>query len=226
MLDIETYGLTPGSVIKSIGAVKFGSGKIIDRFYHRIDAQSCTRFGLTMDAVTVEWWLGQDDKARKEMTLPGDPIRNVIQKFGEWINEPKAEICGNGAAFNVLVACAAAAVGLPAVWAHKKSFCYRTVKNLHRHIPIDSFRVGTHHNALDDAESQALHLMAIWEYETRLAGAAGQLGSAVALANRIKLCAEMNGGDADLAQFDSELARLEKVVNTPVLTLYTEGNLD
>lgn len=168
MLDIEAYGLTPGSVIKSIGAVKFGGGKIIDRFYRRIDAQSCIRFGLTLDAATVEWWLAQSDEARREMTLPGDNIRDVIMAFDVWVSDLEADIWGNGAAYdNVLFACAARAVGIPAVWAHKKSLCYRTVKNANKHIPLEPYKVGTHHNALDDAESQALHLMAIWDHQAR-----------------------------------------------------------
>jgi DNA polymerase III epsilon subunit-like protein len=54
MLDLETLGHTPGSVIVSIGAVKFGGGKILDTFYHRIDAQSCVEHGLKMDVSTVE----------------------------------------------------------------------------------------------------------------------------------------------------------------------------
>jgi len=33
MLDIETLGTRPGSVITSIGAVKFGGGEITSDFY-------------------------------------------------------------------------------------------------------------------------------------------------------------------------------------------------
>jgi DNA polymerase III epsilon subunit-like protein len=35
MLDLETLGQKPGSVIVAIGVVKFGNGKIIDSFYGR-----------------------------------------------------------------------------------------------------------------------------------------------------------------------------------------------
>lgn len=174
MLDIETYGLTPGSVIKSIGAVKFGMfaesghGKILDRFYRRVDAQSCVRWGLTLDASTVEWWLSQSEEARKEMTLPGENIRDVIVDFETWVGEGEVNVWGNGAAYdNVLVAAAASAVGRPVAWAHKYSLCYRTVKNANKDLPIDAFRVRTHHNAMDDAESQALHLMAIWARDAK-----------------------------------------------------------
>ena len=49
MLDLETLGNKPGSVIASIGAVKFGDGKIIDKFYRTINMQSCVRIGIALD---------------------------------------------------------------------------------------------------------------------------------------------------------------------------------
>lgn len=168
MLDIETYGLAPGSVIKSIGAVKFTPEGIVDRFYERIDAQSCVAAGLVMDPPTVEWWLVQSDEARYEMTQPGKHISTVLLAFLQWNDDPETLIWGNGAAFdNVLVACAGVAVGLPMPWAHRRSLCYRTMKNTNKDVPLEPYKVGTHHNALDDAESQARHLMAIWEKQAR-----------------------------------------------------------
>jgi exodeoxyribonuclease VIII len=46
-----------------------------------------------------------------------------------------------------------------APWPFWKDKCYRTVKGIWKDIKLD--RVGTHHNALHDAESQAEHLIAI-----------------------------------------------------------------
>ena len=48
---------------------------------------------------------------------------------------------------------------LPRPWKYYNDRCYRTVKNLRPDVPM--IRGGTHHNALDDAKSQATHLMAI-----------------------------------------------------------------
>lgn len=168
MLDIETYGTSPGSVIKSIGAVKFHDGKIYAKFYKRVDVTSCIANGLTMDGDTVEWWLQQSDEARKEMALPGEHIALVLEQFTIWISTPDAIVWGNGATFdNTLVAAAYKAVGKPLPWSHRNSLCYRTIKNANRDISIDAYRVRTAHNALDDAESQALHLMAIWERDAK-----------------------------------------------------------
>lgn len=162
MLDLETLGKRPGSVIVAIGAVEFGGGEILSRFYKRIDVESCIAAGLTMDCSTVMWWLQQDDAARMEITKPGEPLLEVLEMFCLWLGCDDAEIWGNGAAFdNVLLAAAYEHAGMELPWKYSNDRCYRTMKNMHPEIQMA--RSGTHHNALDDAESQALHLMAILE---------------------------------------------------------------
>jgi exodeoxyribonuclease VIII len=160
MADLETLGNKPGSAIVALGAVKFGAAGIFDEFYQRIDLQSCLDHGLTMDASTVLWWLKQPDGPRMEITRPGNRLCQVLHDFSEWLGDPNAEIWGNGAAFdNTLLASAFQASGLPLPWKYSNDRCYRTLKALHPEIPME--RDGTHHHALDDARSQALHLMRI-----------------------------------------------------------------
>lgn len=157
MLDLETLGHVPGSVIVAVGAVKFYGDQIVDRFYRRVDAESCVRAGLTMDTATVLWWMKQSEAAREELNRPADSLRNVLESFAVWIDRG-AEVWGNGAAFdNTLLAAAYDALGIERPWTPWKDRCYRTVKNLCR--SVEMVRTGTHHNALDDAESQARHLM-------------------------------------------------------------------
>ena len=43
MLDLETFGTAPGSVIKAIGAVVFSPDGLGKQFYRIVDAQSCVR---------------------------------------------------------------------------------------------------------------------------------------------------------------------------------------
>ena len=159
MLDIETLGNSPGSVIVSLGAVKFGGGEIRDTFYRRIDAESCVRQGLRMDVSTVLWWMKQGDAARAELNKPAEDLANVLLAFSQWLDpRNEAEIWGNGATFdNVLLAEAYAACRIRRPWKFSNDRCYRTVKALHPHVELT--RQGTHHNALDDAASQAKHLM-------------------------------------------------------------------
>lgn len=172
MLDIETFGTSPGSVIKAIGAVKFDGQKVYAKFHKHIDTESSMKAGLTLDGPTVQWWLTQSDEARNGMCLLGEPLAKVLEELTVWISTPDAIVWGNGATFdNTLVAAAYKAVDQPLPWSYKNSQCYRTVKNANRDLPIDAFRVGTHHSALDDAESQALHLMAIWNRDAKRAKA-------------------------------------------------------
>lgn len=171
MLDIETYGLAPGSVIKTIGAVKFalaeGKPTILDRFYNRISVESSDSAGLKMDAATVEWWLQQSDQARAEMVKPGEVLSSVLKYFALFLGFD-AEVWGNGVGFdNTLLRVAYNAVRVECPWKHTADKCYRTIKNANQDIPIDAYRVRTQHNALDDAESQAMHLMAIWQRDEK-----------------------------------------------------------
>jgi exodeoxyribonuclease VIII len=160
MLDIETLGTRPNSVITSIGAVKFGNNEILDEFYTRVDAESCARLGLKMEVSTVMWWLQQEDAPRLEITRSGKDICDALEEFKEWVTDADAEMWGNGAAFdNVLLASAYDAYGASLPWKFTNDRCYRTVKNLFPNIRMN--RNGEHHNALDDARDQAIHLMSI-----------------------------------------------------------------
>lgn len=163
MIDLETFGNAPGSVIVSIGAVTFDREKIHDTFYRRIDAQSCADAGLTLDPSTVMWWLMQSEAARAEIVKGGDDLLEVLASFACWL--PKGDelegVWGNGANFdNALMQAAYRAVKLPLPWKFWQDRCYRTTKNEHPEVPMR--RTGTHHNALDDAQSQAEHLIAVW----------------------------------------------------------------
>lgn len=160
MVDLETFGTRPGSVIVALGAVRFEDGKIVDRFYARIDPVDAQARGLVIDAATVVWWLGQSDAARGEIGAGGKPLADVLGEFGAWLGEAETEVWGNGASFdNVLLDEAFARCGLKRPWPFGRDRCYRTVAALRPDLKIE--RKGTHHNALDDAESQALHLMAM-----------------------------------------------------------------
>ena len=67
MVDIETMAVSSKAAILTIGAIKFdryGEDDNInhtDRFYSRIDMQSCVDIGLDVDPVTVNWWEKQPD---------------------------------------------------------------------------------------------------------------------------------------------------------------------
>ena len=158
MLDLETMGNGSNSAIIAIGAVKFGNN-IIDRFYRVVNLQSSIEAGLEMDASTVLWWMQQSEEAREQFKKPGLPLVSALEDFTKWLGEG-AIVWGNGAAFdNTILANAYRKAGLERPWPFWGDMCYRTIKSMHPEIKM--VRRGTHHNAVDDAESQALHLITI-----------------------------------------------------------------
>lgn len=171
MLDLETMGQGPDAAIVAIGACTFDitAGKIGTAYYNRVDLASAVANGGVIDASTVVWWLQQGDEARAEIAREGGMnIAEALQSFSVWMNlhSHDAEVWGNGASFdNVILRGAYARNGTPAPWAWWNDRCYRTAKSLHRDVPME--RLGTQHNALDDAISQAHHLIRMLNPGTR-----------------------------------------------------------
>ena len=169
MLDLETLGTGNKALVLSIGAVKFNQTEIFDRIHIGVDLTSLPKaLDFEIDPKTILWWLDEERApARKAYAELGKvDIYTALEGFALWYGQDAPEapagecIWGNGSTFdNVILRSAYETCGMeyPApFWADK---CYRTIKNLRPDIKLE--RVGTHHSAVDDAESQARHLMAI-----------------------------------------------------------------
>ena len=159
MVDLETMGNTPGCAIVSIGAVVFDEKGLGAEFYRTIDLEDAVKRGLHLDPSTVKWWVDQNPEALKQAMKGEYSLERALVDFGEWLNEPSrvgSAIWGNGSDFdNVLLAAAYAAIGKELPWKFYMNKCYRTLKGF---FPKNKLvRVGTFHNALDDAKSQASH---------------------------------------------------------------------
>jgi exodeoxyribonuclease VIII len=88
------------------------------------------------------------------------PLEACLIAFSDWYGKKSLPTWGNGASFdNVIMDNAYRAVNMTRPWLPWEDRCYRTMKNL-VNIPIDK-REGVYHNALDDALTQAKHLMKI-----------------------------------------------------------------
>lgn len=162
MIDLETMDNKPTAAITAIGAVWFNkeTGEILKEFYRKVDLQTSMDIGLTVSASTIQWWLKQGEEARLEMVKDGDSIWNVLAEFAQEFDGTE-EVWGNGASFdNAILANAYSKVELDLPWKFWNDRCYRTVKTMHPDVKLE--RVGTFHNALDDAKSQANHLIAIY----------------------------------------------------------------
>lgn len=165
MLDLETMGLDPNAAIISIGAVHFDKVTLHSEFYTPVSLKSCMDLGLTTTQSTVDWWQRQSVEARMAWQTEDAPmLLDALSHLTQWLREigTEKEICpwGNGADFDLtILGSAHRALGVDPHWRYYNHHCFRTMKNMFR--VADFPRVGTHHNALDDAKHQAVHLQRI-----------------------------------------------------------------
>lgn len=166
MLDLETLATSPNAAIVAIGAVRFNIDAVTAHFYEVVNLESCFGVGLEVDADTLRWWMKKDDKARQVFDFEGRPLLHVLSMFKVWLGKDPI-IWGNGADFdNAILRNAFRKCGLDEPWDKRNNRCYRTMWT--RYPEIEWEHTGTKHNALDDAEAQAEHLIKIFEHQARL----------------------------------------------------------
>lgn len=180
MVDLETLDTTPSAVVTSIGAVAFDpySKELGDNFYLELtdDLAVQQERGRTISADTVVWWMRQG-QAAQQLFAPrsGSAVRcstaSALTHFTDFVrlNGGKdAKLWGNGADFdNVILGSLYKSFGVNKPWSYGNNRCFRTIKNL-KGAPGSPDRVGVHHNALDDAVTQALHLQKIMAHFNRI----------------------------------------------------------
>lgn len=160
MLDLETWGLAPGSALRSVGAVTFlreGDAELPAEFSCNISLESCLLAGLVVDPNTRDWWGRQDAAAQDSLVADQLPLRDAVVLFHKWVRGTRCTaIWCQGAGFDVpLWEAAARAVGLEVPW---KYWDVRDTHTAYDLLGLDPRRVpraGTHHNALEDARHQA-----------------------------------------------------------------------
>ncbi len=170
MADLETLSTADNAVILSIGGVLFDGDAILDKFHVGIDPVDAERYGLKVDAACAwNYWADpKRDAARKQLfELPKVDLFAALDGFSMWVlqapPDERGSLWGNGATFdNVLIKNAFAATGLTSPFTYKQQECYRTFRN--RCPEIEYRQIGVAHDALDDAESQAVHLQAICKH--------------------------------------------------------------
>lgn len=162
MVDTETLGVRPGSILLSIGATVFDpkTGKLGADFYANIDTQSCRDVGLTEDQSTVDFWKAQSKEARSILLLDRKPLRAALEELSLfWIKAEGEFLWAQGAAFDpVLLDSAYEAVGMEPPWSFWNVRCCRTILALGNRRPDRKGLIE--HYALHDAQSQARALAA------------------------------------------------------------------
>lgn len=163
MLDLETLGTGTDAAILSIGAVMFDEYGTGAEFYATIDAQSAVDSGGTITVATVAWWAQQGAKARELFAGKNPDISNVLIRFTDWCAKQadtrSLVVWANAPTFDcVILRSAYQRENFRTPWMFYNERCFRTMKNLY---DVPHKFTGTAHNAVDDARSQALHLIKI-----------------------------------------------------------------
>jgi hypothetical protein len=102
MLDLETLGTSPDTVVVQIGACYFSNktGKIGKKFKVNVDIDSCLREGFTVEGNAIKWWLTEQ---AKNATFFNDTtnVRAAIYDFIEF--SWKAERVWSHATFDFVI---------------------------------------------------------------------------------------------------------------------------
>jgi hypothetical protein len=166
MVDIETLGTVPGSIILAIGAAivrdtpdTVGKSKY---FYATISRGNQEDLGFTVNPNTVLWWERQEPAARLEVFSGLSDISIALKRFADFVYQfEHPRLWGNSAAFDLgLLSAAYEIMGQHTPWSYWQEMCYRTFKSVYRTIPVPKLATIPH-KAIDDAVAQAAHLALI-----------------------------------------------------------------
>ena len=174
MLDIETLGTKPGSIVTSVGAVLFDrkTGEWKDELYLEIDPIDCQNHGLTADASTVVWWMMQSKESQEAFSelrqVHWMPLKFAAEAFATWFSGIGGQNVPGVAPYHVWAqgdmdfqvwGHAMRAVGVEPPWKFRAQRDTRTAYDVLNFDAKNQPRSGVHHIALDDCHHQIKCLM-------------------------------------------------------------------
>lgn len=175
MLDIESLGTTPRSVITEIALVDIDDPQRV-WFHSHLDIDAQLALCRTVDGSTIRWWMEQeacDPIPKEQLVLPAD----LFDYLAEW----RRGFSGNGVGSSVEYWCKGASFDFPMLqdlyaqlggkeeqlWHFGRLRCFRTVAR--REDPTRQSEpefLGRRHCALADARHQAAWLRKLeWKRE-------------------------------------------------------------
>lgn len=167
MIDLETLATSPDAAILTIGAVRFdpfGSDikePEMDKFYVRVDLDSCDEIGLVTNDDTIAWWANQDQAAQDEAFSEKDRIhiRDAFQQLYKFCWGAQ-RVWSNGSGFDIVI-CEHVfkKIGKAVPWSFWQSRDCRTAFDL----GINPHRPPVlKHHALEDAWNQAVGIQNVY----------------------------------------------------------------
>lgn len=161
MIDLETLATSPNAAVLTIGAVKFDpfsnelDSPSCEKFYVKVDIDSCDELELDVSNDTLEWWSKQSKEAQEEAFSPDNRI-HIVDAFNQlykfcW---GAKRVWSHGASFDIVI-CENIfrKVQKSVPWKFWDVRCTRTMFDLGmdpRRPPV------LKHHALEDAWNQAV----------------------------------------------------------------------
>jgi hypothetical protein len=166
MIDLETLGTKSDCVVVSIGACFFDIQKraLGTTFYMALDVGDQLEIGRKINADTLKWWFSQSDAAKTVFHEKAQASAGVLNTFALWIksncpNQKDLKVWGNGSTFDIsILENMFDQYRIKCPWGYNGIMDLRTFRRFvanNRKIE----KLGTAHNALDDAKSQAIFVM-------------------------------------------------------------------
>ena len=163
MIDLETLGTSPGSVIMSIGAVAFNQEHTVGVFYSNISVNSCVNAGMVVDAGAIKFWMTQTKQGtREDLFINPRGLREVLHDFTAWWKASDCEwLWSHGSNFDTVhldVAYRMAGYGDFRPWPFRGVRDTRTLFSLAKTMNNPPRDPEGKHNALADALYQVLQV--------------------------------------------------------------------
>ena len=171
MIDIETMSTAQNAAILSVSACYFNpkTGEIGEKFDEQINLQSSLNANRNINANTLVWWMGQDDKAREQFKNieQAESMTDVLTAFAKFIDR-RALVWGNGSSFDLgILTTAYAKCKIKLPWYFWNERDVRTIVQVGRMFDFNPKQdmpfKGVRHNALDDSIHQAKYVSAIFQ---------------------------------------------------------------
>lgn len=174
MIDLETMGTEPDTVICSVGATFFSpdTGDLGPCYYARVEWEDGAQEGRTITPQTEAFWRRQGVEATKEIFDRNDrhSLEDVLSHFRVWLHTQGGKniiVWGNGATFDISILENAYGSGDDAPWKFWNVRDVRTICHLADHIynhKKDFPFNGAEHHAMDDAKHQAVYVSKMWQH--------------------------------------------------------------
>jgi hypothetical protein len=154
MIDLETWGNRPNSVVVQIGACYFSrdTGKIGSKFNIKINAETEINEGFEVDASTIYWWLDKSKEAQLKAHGLKHHRKRSVNAWNDFNNFTKdANYVWSHATFDfVIMMNHFHKLNINPKVHYRSARDIRTLVDLAGDIEWKE-RTGVHHDALDDA---------------------------------------------------------------------------